>query len=62
MENMNSQTQSYQQISEIYSRGNADKLCDYIADSILDAIMHEDSEAKVELDVMCKSNLITIVG
>lgn len=39
-----------------------DKICDYIADSILDAYLAEDAESRVAIEVMGGHNLITING
>ncbi len=52
----------FQSISEAFSSGHCDKLCDYIADSILDKCLMLDTYAKVEIDVAAKSNVITILG
>jgi S-adenosylmethionine synthetase len=38
MENLN-KNQYLPQISECFSLGNSNKLCDYIADTMLDAIL-----------------------
>jgi S-adenosylmethionine synthetase len=48
--------------SESVSEGHPDKVCDYIADSILDAYLAEDPRARVACEVLCKSNLVVIAG
>ncbi len=52
----------FQSASEAYGSGNSDKLCDFIADSILNACLTLDPLAKVEIDVAAKSNLIVVLG
>ena len=48
--------------SEAFGEGNSDKICDYIADSIVDFVLDYDPNALVSVDVLSKSNLVTIVG
>jgi S-adenosylmethionine synthetase len=48
--------------SESVSEGHPDKVCDYIADSILDAYLSQDRRSRVACEVLCKSNLVVIAG
>jgi S-adenosylmethionine synthetase len=48
--------------SESVSEGHPDKVCDYIADSILDAYLSQDPRSRVACEVLCKSNLVVIAG
>jgi S-adenosylmethionine synthetase len=48
--------------SESVSEGHPDKVCDYIADSILDAYLASDPHARVACEVLCKSSLVVIAG
>lgn len=48
--------------AEFVSPGHPDKICDFIADSILDAYLREDKESRVAVEVMGGHNLITING
>lgn len=48
--------------AEFVSPGHPDKICDFIADSILDAYLEEDKESRVAVEVMGGHNLITING
>ena len=47
---------------EFVSPRHPDKICDFIADSILDAYLAEDEESRVAVEVMGGHNLITING
>ncbi len=47
---------------EFVSPKHPDKICDFIADSILDAYLAEDRESRVAVEVMGGHNLITING
>ena len=47
---------------EFVSPGHPDKICDFIADSILDAYLAGDIESRVAIEVMGGHNLITING
>jgi S-adenosylmethionine synthetase len=53
---------SYVFSSESVSEGHPDKVCDFVADSILDAYLAEDSRARVACEVLCKSNLVVLAG
>ena len=48
--------------AEFVSPGHPDKICDFIADSILDAYLAEDKESRVAIEVMGGHKLITING
>jgi len=48
--------------SEFCSPRHPDKICDFIADSILDAYLEGDKESRVAIEVMGGHNLITING
>jgi hypothetical protein len=44
------------------SNGDSNKLCDYINDSILDACIESDPDAKVSLSTIAKRNYICVMG
>ena len=48
--------------SESVTEGHPDKVCDYIADSILDAYIAQDKESRVAVEVLCKSNTVVLAG
>ena len=48
--------------AEFVSPGHPDKICDFIADAILDAYFAEDKNSRVAVEVMGGHNLITING
>ena len=48
--------------SESVSEGHPDKVCDFIADSILDAYISEDPRARVACEVLCKSDTVVLGG
>ena len=48
--------------SEFCSPKHPDKICDFIADSILDAYLEGDPESRVAVEVMGGHNLVTING
>src|SRR5205809_1036923 len=53
---------SYVFTSESVSEGHPDKVCDYIADSILDAHIAEDAKSRVACEVLCKSDQVVLAG
>jgi S-adenosylmethionine synthetase len=53
---------TYTFTSESVSEGHPDKVCDYIADSVLDAHLEQDPHSRVACEVMCKSNMVTLAG
>ena len=48
--------------SESVSEGHPDKVCDFIADSILDAYLALDPRARVACEVLCKSDQVVLAG
>ena len=48
--------------SESVTEGHPDKVCDYIADSILDAYLQADSKSRVACEVLCKEGVVVIAG
>lgn len=48
--------------SESVTQGHPDKLCDQISDSILDAYLAQDKDARVACEVMASPNLVFITG
>jgi S-adenosylmethionine synthetase len=54
--------QTYTFTSESVSEGHPDKVCDYIADSILDACLEQDPRSHVACEVLCKDNHVVLAG
>jgi len=48
--------------SESVTEGHPDKLCDIISDSILDACMMQDPNCIAACEVVCKTNIIILLG
>ena len=48
--------------SEQVSGGHPDKVCDYISDSILDAFLAKDPNAKVACETLVKNYNVVIAG
>ncbi len=48
--------------SESVTEGHPDKLCDRISDSVLDAIIAQDPNARVACETFCTTDNITIMG
>ena len=48
--------------SESVSEGHPDKVCDFIADSILDAHLADDPRSRVACEVLCKSGQVVLAG
>ena len=48
--------------SESVTEGHPDKVCDFIADSVLDAYVAEDPNAHVACEVLCKSGIVVVAG
>ena len=48
--------------SESVSEGHPDKVCDQIADAILDACLKEDKNARVACEVFASNNFVLIGG
>ncbi len=53
---------TYTFTSESVSEGHPDKVCDYIADSILDAHLAEDPSSRVACEVLCKEDRVILAG
>jgi S-adenosylmethionine synthetase len=53
---------SYTFTSESVTEGHPDKVCDYIADSILDAHLAADPHSHVACEVLAKSNFVVLAG
>jgi S-adenosylmethionine synthetase len=52
----------YQLASESITEGHPDKVCDYVADSILDAYITQDPRARVACEVLCKKDIVVLAG
>jgi S-adenosylmethionine synthetase len=48
--------------SESVSEGHPDKVCDFIADSILDAHLAKDPKSRVACEVLVKSGEVVLAG
>jgi S-adenosylmethionine synthetase len=48
--------------SESVTEGHPDKVCDFIADSILDAYLEQDSRSRVACEVLAKSGVVVVAG
>jgi S-adenosylmethionine synthetase len=57
-----SSASQYAFTSESVTEGHPDKVCDYIADSILDAYLEKDPKSRVACEVLCKEDLVVIAG
>jgi S-adenosylmethionine synthetase len=55
-------TVAYTFTSESVSEGHPDKVCDTIADSILDAHLAADPRSRVACEVLCKENHVVLAG
>src|SRR3954454_6937620 len=55
-------TVAYTFTSESVSEGHPDKVCDTIADSILDAHLADDPRSRVACEVLCKENRVVLAG
>lgn len=53
---------SFYVTSESVTEGHPDKVCDQIADGILDAYLEKDSGARVALEVMASTNTVMLAG
>ena len=53
---------SYTFTSESVSEGHPDKVCDYIADSILDAHLALDPKSRVACEVLVKDGEVVLAG
>jgi S-adenosylmethionine synthetase len=48
--------------SESVTEGHPDKVCDFIADSILDAYLEQDARSRVACEVLAKSGVVVVAG
>jgi S-adenosylmethionine synthetase len=48
--------------SESVTEGHPDKVCDYIADSMLDSYLAQDKHSRVACEVLCKDNKVVLAG
>jgi S-adenosylmethionine synthetase len=48
--------------SESVTEGHPDKVCDFIADSILDSYLELDPKSRVACEVLCKEGIVVIAG
>lgn len=48
--------------SEAVTEGHPDKICDQIADNILDECLSQDPESRVACEVSINSNLLVVMG
>ncbi len=48
--------------SESVTEGHPDKVCDLIADSVLDANIGPDENARVACEVLCKKDRVVLAG
>ncbi len=55
-------TNSFLFTSESVGEGHPDKVCDLIADSILDAYLDQDPQSRVACEVLCKHNHVVLAG
>ncbi len=50
------------QTAESVTAGHADKICDLIADAVLDAVLSEDRFARVSCEVMATTGMVIVTG
>ena len=48
--------------SESVTEGHPDKVCDYIADSILDAALEKDADSRIACEVCVATGLTVVLG
>ncbi|QQR73202.1 MAG: methionine adenosyltransferase [Holophagales bacterium] len=53
---------SYVFTSESVTEGHPDKVCDFIADSVLDACFEQDAKSRVACEVLAKSHNLVLAG
>ncbi|MBP9112591.1 MAG: methionine adenosyltransferase, partial [Polyangiaceae bacterium] len=53
---------NYQFTSESVTEGHPDKLCDAVSDSILDAILTQDKNARVACETLAKTGMVVVAG
>ena len=59
---MTKQTKRYTFTSESVTEGHPDKVCDLIADSILDEYILRDPQSRVACEVLCKADTVVVAG
>jgi S-adenosylmethionine synthetase len=59
---MSKKPSRYTFTSESVSEGHPDKVCDLIADSILDAYIEQDAQSHVACEVLCKEGTVILAG
>jgi S-adenosylmethionine synthetase len=52
----------YRFTSESVTEGHPDKLCDQVSDAILDAILEQDSRARVACESLAKTGMVVVAG
>src|SRR5438445_8444208 len=52
----------YRFTSESVTEGHPDKLCDAVSDSILDAILTQDRNARVACETLAKTGMVVVAG
>jgi S-adenosylmethionine synthetase len=52
----------YRFTSESVTEGHPDKLCDQVSDAILDAILTQDSRARVACETLAKTGMVVVAG
>ncbi|MCL2724113.1 MAG: methionine adenosyltransferase [Polyangiaceae bacterium] len=52
----------YQFTSESVTEGHPDKLCDAVSDAILDAILTQDTKARVACESLAKTGMVVVAG
>ena len=62
MSNSFSTSPKYLFTSESVTEGHPDKICDQVADAILDAIMEEDPYGRVACEVATTTGLVIVLG
>jgi len=60
--NIQMSERTYTFTSESVSEGHPDKVCDFIADSILDACLEQDPQSHVACEVLCKDDQVVLAG
>jgi S-adenosylmethionine synthetase len=48
--------------SESVTEGHPDKICDQLSDTILDALLEQDSQARVAVEALVTTGLVHIAG
>ena len=59
---MSTESQNFLLTSESVTEGHPDKVCDLIADAILDANIGPDPDARVACEVLCKGGRVVLAG